>query len=293
MVYPDYKILHVIMNQYLRLNGTNITFSVTLFWLLQNILYSICVMPLMLGTRGGFVSLVLLIVACVFVGILEYGLNVIILRMVEKKYVTLGFLFYGFKDSKKKNVVLKASILFTSLYALSIFIGTLIFVFGGLKLWGTDVPPISEGENGSPVFSTPVYITAFAILAFIFLLKLFFIFVWPLIFDTQYDKIFVFKTFAKSFSMVCSQFFRFIGFCIYAAGHHLITLISILILRFFVSNEILFYFLNFLFIINLFRVLARVKCAQILYYYAMIGKLQIYKSEYIPPVANDENMEKK
>ena len=132
---PDYKYMHVYLNQCVKKNMGKAMISVLIFAFLQAFIYVLAILPISMTILQDNNSIILTIVSFVFIvaanllcNMINYGLNVLITRMVEKKYVTLGYLFFGFRNNTKK--VFKASLVFTFIYSIVILtVSVLMVVF--------------------------------------------------------------------------------------------------------------------------------------------------------------------
>ena len=54
---PDYKVMRMILNQTMRMNGSRATSAVTVKFILQYLLYAIATVPSMLGIMSGRIGL--------------------------------------------------------------------------------------------------------------------------------------------------------------------------------------------------------------------------------------------
>ena len=103
------KLLMKTLNQVALQNLGKALVSLFFMALCQTFCFSLLVTPLSLGLfRRGLspaalqlASLVLLFLLFALWALFQYGFFVLLLRMVRREYVTLGFIFYGFKRLKK------------------------------------------------------------------------------------------------------------------------------------------------------------------------------------------------
>ncbi|MBP5751748.1 MAG: hypothetical protein J6W60_02660, partial [Treponema sp.] len=126
---PDYKIMRMILNQCFRLNHNNILFTVLIYVFLSvtSTLLPLTISSLMMGNSVTFgmlfIILALSIAGMIVSQYLAYGKDLIMARMVEKKHITIGYLFNGFRDKTKR--ILKASLMFL---LISFIAGLLCFI---------------------------------------------------------------------------------------------------------------------------------------------------------------------
>ncbi|MBO7638187.1 MAG: hypothetical protein J6S91_04345, partial [Treponema sp.] len=101
---PDYKIMRMILNQCLRRNQNNVLFTVLIYFFLtlMSSMLPFIISNLIVGNSITF-GMLILVLALMIAGLivsqyLAYGKDVIMARMVEKKHITIGYLFNGFRD---------------------------------------------------------------------------------------------------------------------------------------------------------------------------------------------------
>ncbi|MBR1912259.1 MAG: hypothetical protein IJ828_07885 [Treponema sp.] len=286
MTKPDYKFMHVILNQCLRLNAKKAIFAVFMYFLMQFFLMMIAV---------SFVSLdsfaTMLIAFCLLVGVnicsemLLYGLFVIMARFVEKKYVTIGFLFIGFRKDQKR--ILKVALVFTLIYASITILVSVAYFFCRNYFF-----IFFENTDSNSFFS-------FAALIVVFLTMVFtipFSFVRLILYRN--DEMQVLLAFKKSVSLIKGLFFHFVGFILYACGKPLIQVIilQIVLLMFSASEnssasmQFLMTFMGIASIMAQYRTLTRFFISITIYYYTRCGVLHPHKTESASLSVSTENV---
>lgn len=294
---PQYKIMRMILNQCDRLNRSKAITTLVVCTIIQTLLLSFSVgffirnsvpggsLESVLGNSFGPLSLhtvigmiLLLFIAMTVCEILNYGLKVTCARMVEKSYVTLGYLFNGFRE--KKGRVLRMA----SFYTLLSFIFGFGFVFLALhflNLYQSSGSGIDENKIRSfIVLGTGIYALI------LLMLKLIFAFVYLILY--RRPDCGVFRSIAISARLVFTQVFHFVGFLFYAAGKDLIALLVISVVMSFIPTNVpasmgfLSMLLSCMQIVAQFRVLVRINLALPIYFYSMTGVLQVHGSDYVP-----------
>lgn len=123
----SFKQLFARLEQAVRPNRGNALFALFLTVLCQTVFSMFFLAPVVfLLMRGGvtfnerFFGYLLVFCALVVQTLFQYGLQVLILRMVRREFVTLGYVFYGFKTIKKT---------FSLVVAVSALLFAVAFVF--------------------------------------------------------------------------------------------------------------------------------------------------------------------
>lgn len=299
---PQYKVMRMILNQCDRLNRGKATFTLIISVIIQSLLLTFSMGILYSSQVSGGIALHSLIGTVLFLfisltvtEILNYGVNVTCARLVEKSYVTLGFLFNGFRE--KNGRVLRMA----AFYTLLNFILAIIFISIMMLFINPATFDMSAVEvNGLP----PIFYLGFALFSLAtVILKIAFAFVYLILY--RRPDCGVFRTISISARLAFKQVFHFVGFLIYAAGKDLLALIVISVASGFfpqgvsASLSLISMLLSCMQIVLEFRVLVRINFALPIYFYSMTGVLQIHLSEYKPPVQNpseetvvaDENSE--
>ncbi len=296
---PSYKIMHVILNQCLRVNGGKGMFVILLFWLISSVISSLPVVPFMLGSMQGGLSLGTIVFSMIFsvaviviFFIMSYGQQVVFFRIVEKSNTKTGDLFCGFTDKTRK-------VFYLSLVLTAIVLGVTVLSFAVTKNILSSLGLFTGYENLLAIDtekntllmnkSVPVFVTVMAIAVGLAVLP--FTYLWIVIYRRK--DLGIFRAMRISVSLLFKQFFRFVGFVFYSAAPNLIAFVILwLIIRFIPANgesisflSMLSTFLSFFLLIQEFNVLVRVNFAVPIYFYSMTGVLQVHLSEYKP----DEN----
>ena len=215
--------MHVLLNQCLRLNMGKAVFAVLAYTLIRLMVLSLGLMPVMGSGEAAAVPVLMLplagAAAFVFYKMLSYGLSVIMARMVEKKYVTIGYLFYGFRKGAGR--IARAGLVYTAAYGCAIAVALVL-----LKIFEPQVAALSAlaEQNGIQGQSVPALLVL-AFLLLVSLLELPFSFVWLVMYNDE--KSGVLAAFALAFRRMCGHFFHFIGFELYAGGRDLLAVIVI------------------------------------------------------------------
>ena len=104
----NYRQMAQTLNSCLRVNMWKALFSFLMMSVLESLFmtsFSFLAMLIISSRENSIavfvISLIFLFVGFVFVMILQYGYQVLLLRMLRNEYVTLGFLFNGFRERKR------------------------------------------------------------------------------------------------------------------------------------------------------------------------------------------------
>ncbi len=283
MTKPDYKFMHVILNQCLRLNAGKAMFSVFLYFLIQFIIMGIAVSPAAVSSLFTvMLALAFLVGMNICSEVLLYGLFVIMARFIEKKYVTIGFLFIGFRKNQKP--VFRSAIVFTAIYASVVVVLSIAYFF--CKNYFSALY-----ENLSP--RTVLSYAAIIVLSITMLVSIPFSFVRLILYKNNEIK--VLQAFKKSMMLMKGRFFHFIGFVLYACGR---SLIQVIIIQFALiafsagsnsSTSILLTFLSIAGVMAQYRTLTRLFVAIPIYYYTLTGVIHSHKTEDSQPPVSSEN----
>lgn len=287
VIVPSYKILRMILNQCLRLNMGKAVFSVLLYTILQSVLLGFA-MAMMLGAmQGGGIAgtltgLLALAAAALIIFILHDGLMLTTARMVEKKYVTLGWLFVGFRDKTRRTF--RAALIFLALVA--VVLGVLSVALARF------VPEVTEltAETLEAVLPT-LSVLALIVLAVLLLVLLPFSFVWLVLYVGGERT--ASGAFKKSASLVFGQPLRYIGFLFYAGGRNLIALVVVIVLSSLLPSgdtgvQLLSMLLMFVQVAEQYIVMVRVYMAIPLYFFGMTGRITVHPSDYVPPAQAEQ-----
>lgn len=296
---PSYKVMGGIFKQCLVINGSKPMLFVLLNMVLSSIVYSIAFSPLYVGVMGGAISFgsiifsgVLAFAAGVFDFIMFYGLQVSFSRMVEKKEVTMGHLFCGFRERTGK--VFKESLLLTGITVAFLMATTFLAYNLMLKNGVIDLNAIAQQDTETVfnMISQSSMILTLVVIGTIAVVRVPVIYLWIVLY--RRNDLGIFRAIQISASLLFRQFFRFVGFVFYSAGKDLIVLVVVVLVNLFVPGNVesmgYSLFLNLLSFIQLiqeFKVLVRIFFAIPIYFYSMTGVLQVQMVEQNLPA--DEN----
>ena len=296
---PDYKVMRMILNQTMRMNGSRATSAVTVKFILQYLLYAIATVPSMLGIMSGRIGLstillspVLILAVSIVDQILDYGMRVTFSRMIEKREATLSHLFSGFRDRSKK--VLKVALAMTVLAVIVVsavsFATWKILCATGMLSFDSDAV-----ENGAEVMQklwTSSTVLSGVIGVTLFIIKIPFVYIWLVVY--RRGDLGVFRALRISAGLLFGQFFRFVGFVFYAAGREIGIWIAMMVLGNIFSqmdsSSMLTVFaglISFLQLLQQIRVLIKLNFVTPVYFYSMTGILEVHVSEY----SKDETLE--
>ena len=310
---PSYKIMLAVLDQCSKKNLMKAVFSIFAYSIIESVIFILTMIPFVgsmtssgtsitaavsVSTKIYVLTLVLFIIACVVIMMLNYGLTVVMSRMVEKNYVTIGHLFSGFKSDKR---ILKAGIIFTFLFALGTVITVALLLAFNIKIDATSL----TDEN---LYSTVVVVFCIFSLTMLVLL-LPFVFVWVILYTDK--KIKPFAAFKKSFKLLFSHVFHFIGFVLISGGINLIITIVVTVLSSFIPSnassamQLLSFFLSMVVFVAQYIALVRMYMALPIYFYSIEGALhvsttsdeenstqktsEIEEEKKLPPVNGNEN----
>lgn len=264
----DYKFMHVILNQCLRLNNGKAMFAVFLYSVIQFFVMGLVVIPVksLNSVLSLLVSLILLIVANTLSEVLLYGLYVIMSRLVEKKHVTIGYLFIGFRRNQKK--IFKAGLVFTLIYVLiTVFFSIVFFIFR--NSFADIVEKIGFAQLLPLIVIVVFFISVLVTIPFLF----------SRIIIYNDNELSVLDSFKRSAFLMKGHFFNFIGFLLYAGGFNLLEAIVIQLFLFILpqSEDMSYYmqlvttFLSIAGIMAQYKALTRFFIAIPVYYYSLTG----------------------
>ncbi|MBQ7159410.1 MAG: hypothetical protein IJS09_08335, partial [Treponema sp.] len=130
----SFKQLLVRLNQTVRPNMGNALFALFLTLICETVLGMIFAAPAMMimgrDTEINDLIFAMLLVFCALVVwlLFQYGFHILILRMVRKNYVTLGYVFYGFKKIKRTLPLVLTISLIVSVLTVAVVAGGRIFM---------------------------------------------------------------------------------------------------------------------------------------------------------------------
>src|SRR5574344_54917 len=282
----NYKMMGAVLNQCARKNMGKAVFALLISNIIQTVFMVLAIMPVinlsLLNESGAqnmaisfkfdpksiVESIIFIIMALLISNLLLYGLIVLMSRMVEKKYVTIGFLFSGFREGSR---IVRAAIV----YVLIFFVG--VGISGGIAyLLKIDIS--TSVINGDISSKQLLYISMTVIINIA--LELPFIFVWPILRSDKNIK--VAKAFGLSARMIFGRVFHFIGFVFFAGGINLIITVVATVLYTFIPNEtseimqIVSMLLNIIMIASEYMALVRMYMSLPIYFYSLTGVMHVY-----------------
>ena len=290
---PTARMMRNVINQCVSKNMGNSVFALFLCSALRSLVISALVMPAAsvlfmymgsgntLDMTAGALSVlcVALTLLSLFIALLfDYGLCAIFCRMVQRKKVSIGYLFIAFKNKKDFTRAAGAAALFVAIEFLVSAAGLILAYF--LR------SPISRIFPGDD-FRSQAYRILIVIIPLFILTEIFLVFVWTIIYSERGTN--ALHAFRKSARMVAGNFFRFVGYELYAAGAALPVLIASVLLELWIPGEdtvsamqLLKMLIQFAVIISEFIVLVRLNFSLPVYYFSMTGKIVFTVQRQIP-----------
>ena len=293
------KELLVKLNQVVRPNMGNALFALFLTLICETIFGMILAAPAMLlisrneGTNQMIFAYMLFFCALIVWLLFQYGFHILILRMVRHEYVTLGYVFFGFKKIKKVlPLILTIAVMLAAL--------TVAIVAGGRIALAKSGIAASLAKGAEAVAENPdltdrlfkgagILLAVYAILFVIIFIR--FAFVFYLHFDNPDDGLL--SLFKKSARLMKKNCFRLIHLMLTAGGRNLLTAIAIFILSSVMANgkkaggggglSILLLLLNFIYFINAYTAILKMYFAlPVLYTDALQPNVEV-------TITDDEN----
>lgn len=274
---PLYRYMVTVVNDCVRRNMGKAVFVIFLYNFIQSLFFSVSFFPLMLSLTKGEVpafyvqasSFVLLALALVADGMLTFGLFSMMSRMCERAYVTMGFLFYGFKSPRRKKVFLLS--LVTALIQVALALLLVLFVY----LSKLDVAAFltEHGIEKALAFVIPVYLVLLLLLLYPLSMTHVILYLQP--------ELSVWQVIKKSISLVTGNFFHYTGYLIFAMGVNLPFLVIVSLLQTWIPSsangsggltELLSLFLHFVSFVLQLVVLVRLYCSIPVYVFSLEGK---------------------
>lgn len=152
----------------------------------------------------------------------QYGFHTLILRMVRSEYVTLGFVFYGFKTIKKTYpLVLSLAVLISVVTGVFVVVGRIVVAKLGLSVEQASALSLQEGGTTEVLLPTGILLGAYALLLVIVFIR--FVFVFYVHADNPDEKISA--VFKKSALLMRKKVFRLIRLVLRAGGRNLVIAI--------------------------------------------------------------------
>lgn len=103
-----------------------IIYTLFLMAILESVMSSVLLAPILNSSAGDVLSYILMAVGVIIFFTFHFGLSVMFLRMTRGEFVTLGFLFYGFKKPK---LSLSAVMVFSALFIAILYLSGVFFRF--------------------------------------------------------------------------------------------------------------------------------------------------------------------
>lgn len=288
---PDYKIMKMILNQCLRLNGGKAMFMILLCSLIRTFLYALPASPVVPSAMNGSISMGVMIFSCAFMIfisaldlVIDYGKQVMFSKYVERTPTTIGNLFSGFRNGSGK--------IFCSALLLSV-LNFMVGVMAGIVTWKVFY---SLGLVDLEKFTDTSFEDFFVLLGkfimvvggVVYLVRIPFVFLWLVLYRRPDLKIL--QAMGISVKLLFKNFFHFAGFVILSAGMDLVFLVVMAFVNRIVPYNaesifaaLFFNILSFAFFIAQLKVIVRVGMAIPVYFYSMTGVLEVHKSEYVDP----------
>lgn len=241
--------------------------------MLETAALSVFLMPVLLVSKTGratipemAVTAVSLYAGFIVVLVLQYGYHVLIARLVRGEFVTLGFLFNGFRDKKR---VSRASLLYAAGLSLSLMVCQ-----AAAYLFDNRISTFTE-KFGMPVFAICV-VSIFLVLAVAILVK--FTFVWLSLYDDP--SLNALGAFKRSVRLLHKRTFKLIGFVLYAGGRRLLVAAGIFIITAVLpasatssgAGSVLGFMLDFVYFVAAYSAVVRMFMALPIFYDAAGGR---------------------
>ncbi len=194
---------------------------------------------------------------------LQYGFYVMLLRMTRKDYVTLGYLFYGFKNPRQSLPVnLLLSVFFGIILALSVFLSEKFLADRVINILAENSPEILKYNDVLFYLRLLVAFTLWSFISVVFMIP--FIFTFAYRFDSPRESFI--KAAGKSVRDIVKNgnYFRFIAFAIRAGGRYLLIAIAIKFMTaLFASPEkkglsLFSFILDFIYFLNIYTAFIRI-----------------------------------
>lgn len=268
-----YRQMIASLNDCMRKNMWKALFSFLLMSVLETFIMSIFSMPtfMLLSENTSVILNIILAVVSLFCGfifvmMLQYGYQVVLLRLVRGDYVTLGFLFNGFREKKR---VSKVAALFSVGFILALVICQIFAVFVNIK-FSTKVRSMQL-----PVLAGIIFFV-YAVISIILLIR--FVFVFVCLADNPNMK--TVGLFKLSASLLRKRCLKLAGFVLYAGGSHLLVATVIFISTLFIPSKtegvvnFLISILEFVYFIAAYTAIVRMFMSVPLFYDNLLPKLQ-------------------
>ena len=281
------------LNQAVRPNMGNAMISLFLTLLCETLLCMFFAAPAMMraGQRNGgledlILTGILLFLSLLCILLLQYGFHVLILRMTRREYVTIGYVFYGFKKIKQTLPLLLTIAVMVVVLTLAFTTGARL-VMAKLGIYEMIQKTVDSSENQIEALSA--YLGHAGIILGLYVLLLIFVFIrFAFVFYLHFDNptakpVFLLK---KSAFLMHGNMFRLIRLVICAGGKNLIVaaVTFFLTLAIPVANKdgsrsglsFVVLLLNFIYFVNAYTALLRIYFAfPVLYTDVLLAKIDI------------------
>ncbi len=278
-------------------NKNKAVFSILIYTLLKTFSSVICIIPVLMSYISNTMDKTVTLIACVSVcivihvlmGVIHYGLISIFDRLTKKEFVTLGFLFIGFKKDQKR------AFLTSIFYSLLLLVFIFLLLFIALIIYfnqdsGREVlNTFSQSQDLSGLNSFIQSLSQIFLVAMIVLEILFFPFEFRYLFLLSDEKISSVKALFKSYAFTLKNLFRYIGLLIYSTKVSLALVIVCNLVSYFIPKELSF--LSMLISIVAFiaeiNLLVKVNFCNVIFFYSSNKSTVLFNNHH-----DDENMEK-
>lgn len=282
---PKYRMMIGVLNQCAKKNLGKAVFAVFLCSTLQlfSLMIPMALQAVMMSTggsgaaeeavlsdAGASIALIpLVLISFSIILILNYGLFTIMARMVEKKFVTIGFLFSGFKQLWRS---VRAVLLYLVLYLLVAAAGVAVILIA--KINPNDFMSVGHGLEISQ--TGIIFTVSFMIVLGAVLLP--FSFVWLIMAnDPQIKPI---KAFGYSARLLFKNYFHFFGFLVTAGGVYLVAFIALSVLSELIPPDVsgfmklVSFLMSFGLFITQYISFVRIYLAFPVYFYSITGAIR-------------------
>ncbi len=285
---PDIKEMAAIVNDEIAGSKNKAVFSVLIFTLLKTLLSVISVIPVMAAyiTNSSNKLPVLIITFAVsfivqtLLGVIQYGLTSIFDLLTKKEFVTLGFLFIGFKKDQKRVFIT------TILYNLFLIVLTVILVLAASSVFFST----PQGQNALIAYSQTkdfsalnTFIQSFSVVL-IFVILLLVILLFPFVFRylnlINDSNISSGKALFESYSFTMKHFFKYIGLLIYSTKIPLAVFVICNVVSYFIPERLSFLssIISIVAFIAEINILVRVNFCNVIFYYSYKRPQAIFKN---------------
>jgi len=298
----QFKELKSSLNQVLNRNKGKIVYSLFLMTILETVITSVLMLPILKHSVSGTMNYLLSAITFAIFLLFQFGFATILLRMTRDEFVTLGFLFYGFKKPKLSFgvvfgfLVLAGLVLVSSRFLyFSVFENIINNLFDSVKETVENEPSIQQTfnmlqnanaidtiNNATETSKLLLQITVPTILfAAIYFFGILIPFAFTFHFKLDNPKKSVLFAMKKSLLLIFSNFnyFRLVGFSLSCAGKKLIITIIIGFIISFLSSAkslgVLVMILEFTYFLNAYAALIRIYVSIPVFYYGMTKEQEV------------------